>query len=97
MKLSYIARQLASSTAPATIKAEEMCPRKDIRRAVGYVSLKPTVVAADRSRSAQGVARPYPYRADWQRHEWHPSLIWGGYKAPVSYLHKVRHTHFSSF
>ena len=42
---------------PATIKAGKMCPRKDIERAVGYVSLKPTGVAADRSRSAQGVAR----------------------------------------
>lgn len=33
---------------PATIKAVKMCPRKDIEGAVGYVSLKPTVVAADR-------------------------------------------------
>lgn len=47
---------------------------------VGYVSLKPTVVAADRSMSAQGVARPYPYRADWQRYEWLPSRRWGGHK-----------------
>lgn len=65
---------------PATIKAVKMCPRKDIEGAVGYVSLKPTVVAADCSRSAQGVARPYPYRADWQRHEWPPSRRWGGHK-----------------
>ncbi|MDE6858787.1 MAG: hypothetical protein K2J65_00035 [Duncaniella sp.] len=75
MKLSYIARQLASSTAPATIKAEEMCPRKDIRRAVRYVSLKPTVVATDLSGSAHGVAHPFPCRAYWQQHEWHPSRI----------------------
>lgn len=37
---------------PATIKAVKMCPRKDIEGAVGYVSLKPTVVAADLSGSA---------------------------------------------
>lgn len=80
MKLSYIASQLASSTAPATIKAEEMCPRKDIRRAVGYVSLKPTVVAADLSGSAQDVAHPFPCRAYWQQHEWHPSRIWDEHK-----------------
>ena len=49
---------------PATIKAVAMCPRMDIEEAVGHVSLKPTVVAADRSRSAKGVARPFPYRAD---------------------------------
>ena len=46
MKLNYIARLLASPTAPATIKAVAMCPRKDIEEAVGHVSLKPTVVAA---------------------------------------------------
>lgn len=82
---------------PATIKAVKMCPRKDIEGAVGHVSLKPTGAAADRSRSAQGVAHPFPCRTDWQRYEWHPSRIWGGHKAAVSYLHSVRHTHFSSF
>lgn len=70
-----------------------MCPRKDIEGAVGYVSLKPTIVATDRSRSARGVAHPFPCRAYWQRYEWHPSLIWGGHKAAVSDLHRVRHTH----
>ena len=60
---------------PATIKAVKMCPRKDIEGAVGYVSLKPTIVAADRFRSAQGVARPTLCRADWQRHEWYPFWI----------------------
>ena len=64
----------------ATIKAEEMCPRKDIRRAVGYVSLKPTVIAADLSGSAQGVAHPFPCPTYWQRHEWHPSRIWDEHK-----------------
>lgn len=74
MKLSFIAGLLASPTAPALIKAVKMCPRKDIEGVVGHVSIKPTVVAADLSGSAQGEARPYPYRTDWQRHEWHPSL-----------------------
>lgn len=42
----------------ATIKAVKMCHQKDMRGAVGNVSLKPTIVAADRSKSAQGGARP---------------------------------------
>lgn len=45
------------------------CPRKDIGRAVGYVSLKPTVVAAGLSGSAKGVVHPFPHRAERQRHE----------------------------
>ena len=53
------------------------CPRKDIGRAVGYVSLKPTVVAAVLSGSAKGVVHPFPYRAERQRHEGHPSRLWG--------------------
>lgn len=80
MKLSYVAKLLASSSVPATNKTMKMCPRKDIERAVGHISLKPTVVATDRSRSAQGVARPVPCCAEWQRHKWHPSRIWGGHK-----------------
>lgn len=42
----------------ATIKAVKMCHQKDMRGAVGNASLKPTIVAADRSKSAQGGAHP---------------------------------------
>ena len=94
MKLNYIARLLASPTAPATIKAVAMCPRMDIEEAVGHVSLKPTVVAADRSRSAKGVARPFPYRADWQRHEWHPSRVWGRHGAGILFSLDKTHAFF---
>ena len=71
------------------------CPRKDIGRAVGYVSLKPTVVAAGLSRSAEGVVHPFPHRAERQRHEGYLFLIRGRYKGGCVLLcNKVRHMHF---
>lgn len=95
---SYIAEQLASHTAPATKEVAVTYPRKDIGRAVGYVSLKPTVVAAALSGSAKGVVHPFPRRAERQRHERHLFLIRGRYKGGCVLLcNKVRHTHFSSF
>lgn len=74
-----------------------MCPRKDIEGAVGYVSLKPTIVAADRFWSAQGVVRPFPYRAVGNGMSGTRPGFGTDTKAAVSYLHSVRHTHFSSF
>ena len=74
------------------------CPRKDIGGAVGYVLLKPTVVAAGLSGSAEGVAPPFPHRAERQQHEGHLFLIRGRYKGGCVLLcNKVRHTRFSSF
>ena len=83
---SYIAEQLASHTAPATKEVAVTCPRKDIGRAVGYVSLKPTVVAAALSGSAKGVVHPFPHRAEMQRHEGICSLYGADTRAVVSYF-----------
>ena len=74
------------------------CPRKDIGRAVGYVSLKPTIVAAGLSGSAKGVVHPFLRRAERQRHEGYLFLIQGRYIGGGVLLYiKVRHTRFSSF
>ena len=74
------------------------CPRKDIGGVVGYDSLKPTVVVAALSGSAEGVAHPFPHRAERQRHEGHLFLIRGRYKGGCVLLYNmVRHTHFFFF
>jgi len=82
----------------ATKEAAVTCPRKDKGSAVGYISLKPTVVAVVLSRSAEGVVHPFPHRAERQRHEGHPFLIRDRYKGGCVLLcNKVRHTHFFFF
>ncbi len=63
-----------------------MCLRKDIEGAVGDVSLKPTVVAAGLSGSAEGVVHPFPHRAEMQRHEGICSLYGADTMAVVSYF-----------
>lgn len=83
---SYIAEKLTSPTTPATKEAAVTCPRKDIGGAVGYDSLKPTVVAAVLSRSAEGVAHPFPHRTERQRHEGICSLYGADTRAVVSYF-----------
>lgn len=83
---------------PATRRRHKDGPQRDIRFAVGYVSLKPTVVAAVLSRSAEGVVHPFPCRAERQRHEGHLFLMRDRYKGGCVLLcNKVRHTHFFFF